>query len=187
MSINHIIYDSVADDEKLDVKFKNVYCDQVITGSGPSPSADGYIDAQTGAIISTPTANVMITGFLPSSATGIKNHSTFIWTFKFEFQLVAQMTNFYIDARLPDSIKTYFDANPSAFETYLMSVNAMANTVESSATVSPNGMYYASSIVKQTTDTVRFRFLSSNGNQVGPIPNIQNVNVQIIFSGPASV
>ena len=68
-----------------------------------------------------------------------------------------------------------------------MSVNATANTTESSATVSPNGMYYASEIIKATTDTVRFRFLSSNGNQVGPIPNLQNCNVQIIFSGPASV
>lgn len=187
MSLNHILYDVVPADEKLDVKFKNVYCDQVITGSGPSPSADGYINAQTGAVLSTPTTNVSLTTFLPSSATGIKNHSTFIWTFKFELQLLAQMTNFYIDARLPDSIKTYFDANPSAFESYLMSVNATANTTESSATVSPNGMYYASEIVKQTTDTVRFRFLSSNGNQVGPIPNLQNCNVQIIFSGPASV
>jgi len=186
MSLNHIVYETVADNEKLDVKFKNVYCDQVITGSGPSPSADGYINAQTGAVLSTPTANVSLTTFLPSSATGIKNHSTFIWTFKFELQLLAQMTNFYIDARLPDSIKTYFDANPTAFTTYQMSINAMSNTIETNTTVVPASMYYASEIVKHTSDTVRFRFLSSNGNQTGPVPNQQNCNVQIIFSGPAN-
>ena len=35
MSLNHI-QTSIPDNEKLDVKFKTVYCDQVVTGSGPT-------------------------------------------------------------------------------------------------------------------------------------------------------
>jgi hypothetical protein len=147
---------------------------------------DGYIDAQTGATVSSPTTGISIATQLPSYTTGIKNHSTFIWTFKSQIQLLANMTNYSLDVRLPYSIKSYFDANPTAFATYFISVNGASNSISSTATFNANMMYYANEAVKHSADTVRITMLSGSGNGSGPIANIQNVNLQLIFSGPAS-
>lgn len=184
MSINHIVYDIVPEDEKLDVKFKNVYCDQVITGDVPT-SGDGYVDAVAGVNLSSPTTGVSFTTFAPSYSTGVKNHSTFIWTFRSELTLSQNLTDYYVDARIPDAFKTYFDAHPTAFSQYLISVMGGSNTIEPNPSYVGNQYYYADDLTKQGTDTVRIHLISGSNNGTGYIPNVQKVHLQLIFSGPA--
>ena len=99
----------------------------------------------------------------------------------------ANVTNYYIDVVLPTSIQTYFDANPSAFATYFISANGMSNTIASSATFSANQMYYANEAVRLSANTVRVHMLSQTGNGSGGIIVLHNLNLQLIFSGPATV
>jgi hypothetical protein len=184
MSLNHILYDIVPDNEKLDVKFKNVYCDQVV--SGGSNDGDGYVNAQTGANISSPTNGVNVTTFLPTYATAIKNHSTFIWTFRSQVTLTIPVTTYLIDAKIPTALKTYFDAHPTAFSQYLISVVGMSNTTNSSPDFQANQLYYADVPSKIGSDTVRITMESCSNNGTGSVPNLQNLKLQIIFSGPAN-
>ena len=184
MSLNHILYDIVPNEEKLDVKFKNVYCDQVVSGGGDG--GDGYVDAQTGANISSPTSGVSLTTFTPTYATAIKNHSTFIWTFRSEVNLTVPLNQYQIDAKIPTALKTYFDAHPTAFSQYLISVVGMSNTTVANPSYEGIQMFYAdvSSIVG--TDTVRINMEAASANGTGSVPNLQNLKLQIIFSGPAN-
>ena len=186
MSLNHIIYDSVPDNEKLDVKFKNVYCDQVITGSGPGPepvTGDGYVDALAGTAISSPTTGVNAPSGL-NFATCIKNHSTFIWTFKAEVNLTLNLSAFSLDVTIPTAMKSYFDANPTAFQNIYTSVTGTAHSTAASPDFRANMLYYPSATSLLSSSTVRLFMLSFANNGTGTIPINTTLQVQLIFSGP---
>ena len=187
MSLNHIVYETVPDDEKLDVKFKNVYCDQVITGSGPGPipiDGDGFVDAVTGAQIESLSSEVTIDSLYFSNSTASKNHSTFIWNVKTNVNMVTA-TNFYLlKLTIPTSIKNYFDAHPFALETGYMSVMGYSNTVTATPSFVANMMYYADSIVKFDNSVIRVGMNSFSASSTGLVPSTHRLHLQISFNGP---
>lgn len=184
MSLNHIVYEKVSDDQKLDVKFKSVYCDQVITGSGPSPSptADGYVN-MSGATLSSGTPNLAITN--TPSFIGIKNHSTFQIHLNAEIQFTASKTTYKLYLTLPTAIQNYFTNNPSAYQSAYVKVNGNSYTIVSSADFIPSGMYYANSAVKISNAVVEIDMYSQQQNGTGFLPNEQNLNLSVFFSGPS--
>lgn len=189
MSLNHIVYDAVADNEKLDVKFRNVYCDQVITGSGPGPepvSGDGYIDGLSGSGIASNTTGVVADSPFFNNTTCIKNHSTFIWNVKANITINQTVNSYEMNITLPTAIKNYFDAYPFAFNNGFMSVQGMSNTTTATPDQSfaSNMMYYANSIAKLSASQIRVELHSFSANNTGPIPSEQKLNLQITFSGP---
>ena len=189
MSLNHI-QSTISDNQKFDVKFKTVYCDQVVTGSGPGPgpqpvSGDGYIDAFTGSGISSNTTGVVADSPFFNNTTAIKNHSTFIWNVKANITISAP-TNFYeMDLTLPTAIKNYFDTHPTSFANAFMSVQGASNTTTATPSFVANMMYYANNATKLSSSAIRITMQSFSGNGTGTIPSEQKFNLQITFSGPA--
>lgn len=184
MSINHI-QSTISDDEKFDVKFKTVYCDQVVTGSGPSPSptGDGYVN-MTACTLSSGTTNVAILD--TPSFIGIKNHSTFQIHLNAFIQFTANKANYKLYLTLPTAIQNYFTENPSAYQSAYVKVNGNSYTTNSSPDFNANAMYYANSATKISTAVLEIDMLSQQAYGTGLIPNEQNLNLSVFFSGPAN-
>lgn len=188
MSINHILKDVVPDDEKLDVHFGNVYCDQVITGSGPGPipveEAEGFVDAFTGAFIASNTTGVVVSSQFFDQSTASKNHSTFIWNVSSTI-FINTATNLYeMNMTIPTAIKNYFDTHPWAFNNGYMSVQGASNTTTATTSFVANMMYFASNVIKTTDSSIRVTMKSFSGDGSGSLPSQQTLNLQILFFGP---
>lgn len=181
MSLNHILYDIVPDNEKLDVKLANVYCDNVITG-GSSGGSDGYVSS-LGSALSSSTAGVSTLAIFNSAVS--KNHSSFNWGFKSIVDFTANVNLYDLEITLPTDVVTYFDANPTAFATNFIAINGYSHTSTSSATYNPIDHYYASDVVKQSSTSIKITMRSYSNNATGAVPQSHNLHLSILFSGPA--
>ena len=180
MSINHI-QTSIPDDEKFNVKFATVYCDEVVTGSGSS--SDGYVPL-TGIAVSSPTSGV--SSLFPSNVTVIKNYSTFVLNFYSTVDFSTNVSQYDLLITLPTGMVEYYTAHPTAFQTNFITANGYSNTSNPSVSYQPNNHFFALDVLKQSSTQIKVTMRSISNDDSGPSTNSHSLRMMIAFSGPAN-
>jgi hypothetical protein len=116
MSLNHILKETVPDDEKLDVKFGIVECDEIEVNGDPLVGPEPINPANTQVV---PGATAGITGLNVASFGCLKLGRSVItgWSFWFVMPATA-LAEFDIDAPYPDALQTFYASDPTAVSAF---------------------------------------------------------------------